>query len=71
MSDELQPIARVCASCGNPFVISVRFQQFLIKKGFTAPKRCDSCRQAAQRAIAEKLARPKRRRPLTVYSYGD
>jgi CxxC-x17-CxxC domain-containing protein len=36
-----------CKDCGNPFVFSVRDQQFYAEKGFeNEPQRCRDCRNA-------------------------
>ncbi len=35
-----------CADCGNSFVFTAQEQQFFAEKGFSAPKRCRSCRQS-------------------------
>jgi len=33
-----------CADCGNAFVFTAQEQEFFAEKGFSAPKRCRTCR---------------------------
>lgn len=45
----------VCVDCGDEFEFTAKDQQFFEEKGFSAPKRCKSCRakKKAQRAAQE------------------
>ena len=37
-----------CADCGRDFTFTASEQEFFREKGFTPPKRCKECRQAAK-----------------------
>lgn len=37
-----------CAECGNEFVFTAGEQEFYASKGFTEPKKCKECRNAAK-----------------------
>jgi len=37
-----------CAQCGAEFVFTAGEQEFYTEKGFTEPKKCKSCRDAAK-----------------------
>ena len=39
-----------CADCGTPFAFSASEQQFYAEKGFSPPRRCRTCRDAAKAA---------------------
>jgi hypothetical protein len=34
-----------CVDCKNPFIWTEGEQEFYTKKGFSAPKRCEACRE--------------------------
>lgn len=38
-------IEKNCSDCGDPFVFTVREQEFYKEKGYSEPKRCFKCRQ--------------------------
>lgn len=38
----------ICADCGTEFPFTVADQEFFAEKGFSAPRRCRSCRAAAK-----------------------
>ena len=38
----------VCADCSTSFTFSASEQEFYNQKGFSAPRRCKSCRDAAK-----------------------
>jgi CxxC-x17-CxxC domain-containing protein len=40
----------VCADCSGSFVFSASEQEFFASKGYSAPRRCKSCRDAAKAA---------------------
>ena len=40
----------VCADCANSFTFTASEQEFFQQKGFSAPRRCKSCRDAAKAA---------------------
>lgn len=40
----------VCADCANSFTFTASEQDFFAQKGFSAPRRCKSCRDAAKAA---------------------
>lgn len=43
-----------CKECGNPFVFTVRDQQFYLEKGFqNEPQRCRDCRQNRKGGAAQ------------------
>jgi CxxC-x17-CxxC domain-containing protein len=39
-----------CADCANQFTFTASEQEFFAQKGFSAPRRCKSCRNAAKAA---------------------
>jgi CxxC-x17-CxxC domain-containing protein len=42
-----------CSDCHNPFIFSVRDQEYYAEQGYTnPPKRCRPCRQARKAAFA-------------------
>jgi CxxC-x17-CxxC domain-containing protein len=41
-----------CSDCQAEFTFSAEEQQFFAEKGFSTPRRCKSCRQAAKQARA-------------------
>lgn len=38
----------VCASCGKDFVFTAGEQEFYTERGFSEPKKCKECRDAAK-----------------------
>ncbi|HEY9720618.1 MAG TPA: CxxC-x17-CxxC domain-containing protein [Oscillatoriaceae cyanobacterium] len=40
----------VCADCGTEFTFTASEQEFFAQKGFSAPRRCKPCREAAKAA---------------------
>jgi CxxC-x17-CxxC domain-containing protein len=36
----------VCSDCGQPFTFTADDQEFFRERGYSAPKRCKTCRQA-------------------------
>lgn len=39
-----------CADCNDQFIFSEGDQQFFAERGFTTPRRCKKCREAAKAA---------------------
>jgi N-acetylglutamate synthase-like GNAT family acetyltransferase len=44
-----------CIDCKQPFVFTLKEQQFFKEKGFTSPKRCRNCRIAKKARIRAHL----------------
>ena len=40
----------ICASCGKEFVFTAGEQEFYAERGFSEPKKCKECRDAAKAA---------------------
>lgn len=61
-----------CQDCGQSFTFSADDQEFFATKGYTAPKRCPSCRQArkAERGDGGGYRRPRELFPAVCADCG-
>lgn len=48
MDNQYEDREITCVQCKNTFWFPARDQEFFAKKGFTDPKRCKPCREAAK-----------------------
>ena len=53
----------VCADCGKEFTFTAGEQEFFASKGFTEPKKCKECREAAKNARFSNKNKFSSRRP--------
>ena len=62
----MEPRVLSCVDCGAQFEFTMDEQAQFAERGFSAPKRCKTCRQAKRRRQSDKKdapARPEQRRP--------
>ena len=50
MYDTMTDKALTCADCGQEFIFTASEQQFYADKGFSEPRRCQSCRASRKEA---------------------
>lgn len=48
-------IYRTCADCGNEFVISPKFQEYIEENGLKLPRRCKECRTRRKESYEVKV----------------